>query len=152
MRYEESYKFRTLKCSILFHVIPHLSFKEVFTMIKDYAKKGMKFIKDNKLMLLQAGILLAPQVASATIGGAVQTGMPWDSGLTTLQTALTGPIPKAGAVIAIAAGGALYALGDSQITKLAMRTCFGTAICCSAATVAGVFAGGQGTGSGCVFS
>ena len=121
-------------------------------MLKEYAMKSIHFIRNNKMACIQAGILLVPQVAGATLGGAVQTGMPWDSGLTTLQDALTGPIPKAGAVIAIAAGGALYALGDSQITKLAMRTCFGTAICCSAATVAGVFAGGQGTGSGCLFS
>ena len=121
-------------------------------MVKEYARKGIQFLKDNKMAWIQAGILFVPQVAGATLGGAVQTGMPWDSGLTTLQDALTGPIPKAGAVIAIAAGGALYALGDSQITKLAMRTCFGTAVCCSAATVAGVFAGGQGTGSGCLFS
>ena len=117
----------------------------------DYAKKAGGFLKDNKATLITMGLMMGPQICGATFGGAVQTNMPWDSGLTTLQTALTGPIPKAGAVISIASGGALYALGDSQTTKLAMRTCFGTAVCCSAATVAGVFAGGNGTGSGCTF-
>lgn len=74
----------------------------------DYAKKAGGFLKDNKATLITMGLMMGPQICGATFGGAVQTNMPWDSGLTTLQTALTGPIPKAGAVISIASGGAMH--------------------------------------------
>jgi type IV secretion system protein VirB2 len=46
--------------------------------------------------------------------------MPWDSGIDSLKSNLTGPLPRAGAVISIAAGGTLYALGQSDVSRLAM--------------------------------
>ena len=42
------------------------------------------------------------------------------SGIDALRSNLTGPLPRAGAVISIAAGGTLYALGQSDVSRLAM--------------------------------
>ena len=105
--------------------------------------KGVNFVKENKTVLLQLTIMMAPSICSAS------TAMPWDSGITSLKDNLTGPLPKAGAVISIAVGGTLYAIGQSDISRMAMKGAFGTAIACGAATLAGLF--GWTDGSGCMF-
>jgi type IV secretion system protein VirB2 len=53
-----------------------------------------------------------------------------------------------GCLIAIAVGGTLYAIGQSDLSRMGMKAAFGTAIACGAATLAGLFGGGEA--SGCV--
>lgn len=74
------------------------------------------------------------------------TTMPWDSGIERLKANLTGPLPRVGAVISIATGGALYALGQRDVSRLVMKRAFGTAIACGAATLAGFFGAGNVSG------
>jgi len=74
--------------------------------------------------------------------------MPWDNGITSLKDNLTGPLPRMGCLIAIAVGGTLYAIGQSDLSRMGMKAAFGTAIACGAATLAGLFGGGEA--SGCV--
>lgn len=111
--------------------------------IRNAIKKSVGFVKENKVALLQVALMVGPSVCSAS------TAMPWDSGITSLKDNLTGPLPKAGAVISIAVGGTLYAIGQSDISRMAMKGAFGTAIACGAATLAGLF--GWSEGSGCIF-
>jgi type IV secretion system protein VirB2 len=118
---------------------------------KKILKKTADFLKSNKWCFIQMAVLLVPHaVGYATVGANVSTGMPWDTGINTIQSALTGPIPKAGAGIAIATAGGLWMFGESQITKVAMRTALGSGIALSAPTAVTALAG-AGSGSGCLF-
>ena len=49
-------------------------------------------------------------------------------------------------IISIATGGALYALGQRDVSRLVMKRAFGTAIACGAATLAGFFGAGNVSG------
>lgn len=106
-------------------------------------QKGWELIKENRGTFMCMGIMMVSSQCFAS------TTMPWDSGIDALRSNLTGPLPRAGAVISIAAGGTLYALGQSDVSRMAMKGAFGTAIACGAATLAGLF--GADTVSGCLF-
>lgn len=112
-------------------------------LIRSITKKSVDFIKNNKVVLLQMAIMVIPRICDAS------TAMPWDSGVTSLKDNLTGPLPKAGTLISIAIGGTLYALGQSDVSRIAMKGAFGTSIACGAATLAGLF--GYSDSSGCTF-
>ncbi len=106
-------------------------------------RSGWEFIKENKGTFMCMGLMLVSSQCFAS------TTMPWDSGIESLKSNLTGPLPRAGAVISIAAGGTLYALGQSDVSRIAMKGAFGTGIACGAATLAGLF--GADSVSGCLF-
>jgi type IV secretion system protein VirB2 len=110
--------------------------------IHNIASKGLGFVKDNKLVLAEMACMAVPAVCGAT------GTMPWDNGITSLKDNLTGPLPRMGCLIAIAVGGTLYAIGQSDLSRMGMKAAFGTAIACGAATLAGLFGGGEA--SGCV--
>ena len=111
--------------------------------IQNAARKGACFVSDNKLVLAEMALMAVPAVCGAT------GTMPWDSGVTALKENLTGPLPKMGCLIAIAIGGTLYAIGQSDLSRMGMKAAFGTAIATGAASLAGLFGGGEA--SGCVF-
>ena len=77
-------------------------------------QSGWQFIKENRGTFMCMGLMLVSSQCFAS------TTMPWDSGIDSLKSNLTGPLPRAGAVISIAAGGTLYALGQSDVSRLAM--------------------------------
>ncbi|WP_029543762.1 TrbC/VirB2 family protein [Selenomonas sp. AB3002] len=106
-------------------------------------RNGWQLIRENKGTFMCLGLMMVSSQCFAS------TTMPWDSGIESLKSNLTGPLPRAGAVISIAAGGTLYALGQSDVSRLAMKGAFGTAIACGAATLAGLF--GADSVSGCLF-
>ena len=91
---------------------------------KQVIVNGWQMVKNNKGMLMYMGLMMMSSHCLAS------TSMPWDSGIESLKANLTGPLPRAGAVISIATGGALYALGQSDVSRMAMKGAFGTAIAC----------------------
>lgn len=121
-------------------------------MIKNFLKKSCSFLNENKWCFIQMGVMISlHSVCSATVGTDINTGMPWDTGINKLQTALTGPIPKAGSAIAIAIAASLWMFGSGgQMTNVAIRTALGSGIALSAPTAVTALAG-SGTGSGCIF-
>ena len=106
--------------------------------IQSMAKRGAAC----KVMVAELAFMALPAVCMAS-------NMPWDSGITSLKENLTGPIPKMACVIAIAVGGSLYAFGQSDIARFGMKAAFGTAIATGAASLSGLFGGGDA--SACVF-
>ena len=115
----------------------------VETLGKNIVSNGWHMIKKNREMLMCMGLMAISSQCMAS------TAMPWDSGIESLKANLTGPLPRAGAVISIATGCALYALGQSDVSRMVMKGAFGTAIACGAATLAGLF--GADNVSGCLF-
>ncbi len=106
---------------------------ELKKKMKVIGRKGIGFLSENKTCFAYLGLMIVPRLCFAS------DAMPWDSGIEKLKSNLTGPLPRAGAVISIALGGALYALGQSDVSRMAMKGAFGTAIACGAATLAGFF-------------
>ena len=89
----------------------------------------------DKVILLQAGVMVAVVVApmiDMTICGASATSaadLPWNKGVSTMKDAMTGDIPKAGAVIACASSGIMLAFGESQgMAKKGIQATFGAGI------------------------
>ena len=99
---------------------------------KDTTKKAWAFAKENKVALLQMAIMTAAVIPADTCFAtytATEATLPWKSGMQTLTKELTGPLPKAGAVIACAASGAMLAFGETQgLTKKAIQATFGAGI------------------------
>ena len=116
---------------------------DVKNLGKQVLANGYQMVKSNKGILMYMGLMMVSSHCFAS------TTMPWDSGIESLKSNLTGPLPRAGAVISIATGGALYALGQSDLSRMAMKGAFGMAIACGAATMAGLF--GADNVSGCLF-
>lgn len=120
--------------------------------MKKILRKTVHFVTENKWVFLQMAVffILPHAICGATVGANIDTGMPWDKGLNTVQSALAGPIPKVASAISIATSGALWMFGQGQIAQVAMRTTLGSGIALSAPTVVTALAG-NGTGSGCIF-
>lgn len=120
-------------------------------MVKNSIQKAGRFIWNNKWCFMQMGIMLSVHnVCGATVGGDVSTGMPWDTGINAMQDALTGPIPKAGSVIAISTGAGMWMLGQGQVSQTAIRATLGSGIALGSPAMVSALAG-SGTGSGCIF-
>lgn len=102
------------------------------TIWKETSKKVWAFARENKVALLQMALMTAAVVPADTCFAtytATEATLPWKSGMQTLTKELTGPLPKAGAVIACAASGAMLALGETQgLTKKAIQATFGAGI------------------------
>lgn len=115
-------------------------------------KKGIvKFLKDNKWVFLQMGIMMLPSAiglasAGVTSGDSVSTGITaLNTPLTTLNTAMTGAVPKVGVTIAAAAGGLGWALGtEQQVVKYATRAGIGGGCAMAAPSLIGSV-------TGCIF-
>ncbi|MDR1701521.1 MAG: TrbC/VirB2 family protein [Sporomusaceae bacterium] len=120
-------------------------------------KKTIRFISANKLSCLRFAVMGAasfgvsvPDVAFASYSGA-DLSLPYDRALTTMYEQLTGPIPMIGGTIAVASGGAMYMLGEGQMTRTAMRICIGSGIAMLSPQVINVFAGSNAGDSGILF-
>lgn len=117
--------------------------------MKKMAKQILSEIKANKYMLAYMTAVVVMQDTSIVSAAKLNSSLPWSDGLTTISTELTGPIPKIGSGIAIATGAGMYVLGNSQMTQLATRICFGTGAACAAPSLVDTLAGGNA--SGCLF-
>lgn len=119
--------------------------------LKNNIRKTGRFVKDNKWCFMQLAVMVSWQsVCGATIGGDINTGMPFDQGVNMMQSALTGPIPRAGSVIAISTGAGMWMFGQGQVSQTAIRTTLGSGIALGAPSMLTALAG-PGTGSGCIF-
>lgn len=90
-------------------------------------KKGVvNFLKDNKWVFLQMGIMMLPTVAGfANDASSVQIDA-LKTPLTVLEGTFTGTLPKVGVTVAAAAGATSWALGtENQVTKYALRCAMG---------------------------
>ncbi|WP_245692419.1 TrbC/VirB2 family protein [Sporomusa acidovorans] len=85
-----------------------------------------------------ASIFLLHGTGMATDASSMK--LPYKTALATMYTELTGTVPLIGGTIAIAVGGAMYMLGEGQMTRTAMRICIGTGIALLAPQVIQVFA------------
>lgn len=90
------------------------------------------------LVAVAAGIFLFHGTGMATDASSMK--LPYKTALSTMYTELTGTVPLIGGTIAIAVGGAMYMLGEGQMTRTAMRICIGTGIALLAPQVIQVFA------------
>ncbi|WP_371369758.1 TrbC/VirB2 family protein [Sporomusa rhizae] len=89
-------------------------------------------------VVLLTGIFLLHGTGMATDASSMK--LPYKTALSTMYTELTGTVPLIGGTIAIAVGGAMYMLGEGQMTRTAMRICIGTGIALLAPQVIQVFA------------
>jgi len=95
--------------------------------IKKAFSVASKFVLDNKVLFLQASLMLT-QIAVCS-ASSVSTGLPIDHGLTTLSNAFTGAIPKTAVTVAAASGCLGYAMDFDQqpmMKKGAKVVCFGS--------------------------
>lgn len=120
-------------------------------VVKRHIQKTGRFVRDNKWCFVQLAVMVSWQgVCGATIGGDINTGMPFDSGVNVMQSALTGPLPKAGSVISIATGASMWMFGQGQISQTAIRATLGSGVALGAPSALAALAG-PGIGSGCIF-
>ncbi len=95
-------------------------------------------------MLLLAGLLLRPSIASAQFGG-FGGGMPWEGPIQQLVASLTGPVAKGVGIVAIVALGFAIAFSEGGSTmRKALWVVMGLAITFSATTWALPFLGFMG--------
>ncbi len=106
--------------------------------IKNRKKTAGRSSRQVVLTAIAAGIFLLHGTGMATDAGSMQ--LPYRTALATMYTELTGTVPLIGGTIAIAVGGAMYMLGEGQMTRTAMRICIGTGIALLAPQVVQVFA------------
>lgn len=131
-----------------FNMKGKLSKEKVF----EAGEKAWDFVKENKFMFIQLGVLLIP-VATGYCSDA--EGYASNVEITSLQKplkalskALTGPIPGAVTGISIALGGCSWAMGwEQQVTQRCVKGAGGGAV----AMGAGKFVNDLGIGSGCLF-
>lgn len=107
----------------------------VNVMEKRRTKKNSRYVF---YAIVLAGIFLLHGTGMATDASSMK--LPYKTALATMYTELTGTVPLIGGTIAIAVGGAMYMLGEGQMTRTAMRICIGTGIALLAPQVIQVFA------------
>lgn len=107
----------------------------VNVMEKRRTKKNSRYVV---FAVVLAGIFLLHGTGMATDASSMK--LPYKTALSTMYTELTGTVPLIGGTIAIAVGGAMYMLGEGQMTRTAMRICIGTGIALLAPQVIQVFA------------
>lgn len=117
--------------------------------IKRTAKHLYEEVKGNKFMLAYMTAVVMMQDTSIVSATKLNSSLPWSDGLDTLYTELTGPIPRAGACIAIATSAGMYMFGNSQITQMATKITFGSGAACAAPSLLEALAGNSA--SGCLF-
>lgn len=92
--------------------------------------------------VVAVAFLLTPHLAHAAAAGGT---LPWDTGLTTLKTDLTGPVPFAIGIIGMAVAGATLVFSH-ELGRFAQTVCYLVIVVCfmcaapTAATAFGVTA------------
>jgi len=119
-------------------------------MVRITKKKVVTFLKDNKWVFLQMGIMVLP----AAIGYANDAGnvdiAALKTPMTVLESTFTGTVPKVGVTIAAAAGATSWALGtENQVTKYALRCAMGGGVAMAVPATVSTLTGT--TVSGCLF-
>ena len=117
--------------------------------MKNWLHKAGQWLNRNKIPILQMTLISVSIALPHAFASDVTTNMPWDKGVNAIQSALTGPLAKAGSAISIASSGLLWMFGETQVTKTAMRASLGTGIALGAPTAATTLSGV--TVSGCLF-
>ncbi len=115
------------------------------------AKKSMKpWMKAGLLAAFGIGLCFLPNEALASTS-AVNTGMPWDTGVNKMFQSLTGPLAQAASGISIATGGAMWMMGaESQVTKLIMRCALGSGVALAAPSAVSALSGTTIAAAGCL--
>ncbi|SFM30964.1 TrbC/VirB2 family protein [Pelosinus propionicus] len=108
--------------------------------------KFKTFLFKNKSDLVKIGLMAIVAVVAPLIGvveaATSDSAMPWSTGITSLQSELTGPLPKIGATIAVAVCGMMLSFGEmSSLTKRAVQVVFGLSIAIGAATFVATISG-----------
>ena len=88
-----------------------------------------------KLIAVRAGALLLCAFAFTLAAHAQNSGSPFDTGLTSIQTLFTGTIAKVASLIAIVIGGYAFAHGEPGAKKTLAGVAAGTGIAVMAANV-----------------
>lgn len=121
------------------------------------ARKAARYIAENRLFCLRLAVMgvtacsaTVPHTAFAAYSGATMN-LPYATAMTTMYEQLTGPIPMIGGTVAVAVGGAMYMLGEGQMTRTAMRICIGSGIAMLSPQVISVFVGSNAGDSGVLF-
>jgi len=113
-------------------------------------KKAIKFLKDNKWVFLQMGLMLLPMAIGYANDADKAEITALQKPMAVLQSTFTGAIPKVGVTVAAAAGATSWALGtESQVTKLALRCAMGGGVAMAAPSAITSLTGT--TVSGCLF-
>ena len=107
--------------------------KKVIEAITQAAGKTWKFVKENKFLFIQLGILVLPAAigyCNDAAGYANQIEIsPLKKPLAKLAGALTGPIPGAITGISVALGGCSWAMGwEQQVTQRCVKGAGGGAV------------------------
>lgn len=117
-----------------------MDFEEA-SLVNEMKKRKTRTGKSSRYVFFAvalAGIFLLHGTGMATDASSMK--LPYKTALSTMYTELTGTVPLIGGTIAIAVGGAMYMLGEGQMTRTAMRICIGTGIALLAPQVIQVFA------------
>lgn len=131
-----------------------MSLEKLKKTVSKTKEKGIKFLWQHKGDILQiafmAAVIVLPHATgfASDVGNDISTGLPWDTGLNTMQTAITGKIPKVASGISIATGGMLWMFGQTDIAKTAMRATLGSGVVLASPSVVKALVS---TSSGCLF-
>lgn len=127
---------------------------KVIKGLKKCTVRTARYLSEHKVELYQiaffAVLLSIPHATSfaSDIGKDISTGLPWDTGINKVQTALTSEIPKVASGASIATGGMLWMFGQNDIAKTAMRATLGSGIVLGAPSAVQALVS---SGSGCLF-
>ena len=109
--------------------------------MKLYGKKAIHYVKSNKGLFLQLGVMAAvvaimpDSVAYAQSGASDDTISVLTKPLSRMESLMSGPVPKAIVTSGAATGAASWALNiENQVTKTAMRVVGGGSVALGAAT------------------
>jgi type IV secretory pathway VirB2 component (pilin) len=131
-----------------------MNLKRVKSTALKTGKKGIEFLCQHKSDFIQiafiAAVVVLPHATgfASDVGNDVSTGLPWDTGLNTMQSAITGKIPKVASGISIATGGMLWMFGQTDIAKTAMRATLGSGVVLASPSVVKALVSSS---SGCLF-
>lgn len=122
-----------------------------------FVRKTARYVAENRLFCFRLAVMgitaysaAVPGTAFAAYGGA-DMNLPYGTALTTMYEQLTGPIPMIGGTVAVATGGAMYMLGEGQMTRTAMRICIGSGIAMLSPQVITAFVGSNAGDAGVLF-
>ena len=124
--------------------------QHVSKVAKGTLKKALTFVKENKYMFIQLGLILIPTAVGYCNDGSAIAITPLQKPLKVLHDAFTGPIPGVVTGISAALGGCSWAMGwEQQVTQRCVKGVGGGAI----AMGGGKFMDSMGIGnvSGCLF-
>jgi len=128
-------------------------FKKGFDGVRGFVKEVDT--KDWIQLGIMGATVLLPMVSSGICEAATTTSMPWSTGVTALETEISGPLPKIAGILAVAVTGMMMAFGEMQgMAKKGVQITFGLAIAISSASMVATLTGGtanNGTLTGLLF-